>query len=161
MFRKLFFFYIIIYFLYILLGHRFIRMFIYRKKNNIYSESIGDVIFRGFLFCYFALLYNAYYFYNPTTEKYVNALFINMLAIGTYVYKFGKQKDGILLHVLLALPLLLYRQDISSFSPLYLSLFTVLLLISYQHICKLIAIIFKNNFVSINYQKALKYCKVF
>lgn len=52
--------------IYIVFGHRFVRNIVYQQDNKEYSNSVADVVFRGFYLCYIAMLYNAYYFYNPT-----------------------------------------------------------------------------------------------
>ncbi len=131
--------YIVTYVLYIVFGHRFVRNIVYQQENKEYSKSVADVVFRGFYLCYIAMLYNAYYFYNPTKETYYNAIVINVLSILLYAYKYGKhQIDGVLLHIVYGLPLIMVKQKRLDTGYGFFSVFTIAMLLSYRYFCNIL-----------------------
>ena len=157
--KLLIFSYIISYFLYILFGHRFIRNIIYQQENKEYSKSIGDIIFRGYYLCYIALLYNAYYFYNPTVETFYNALMINLVSIVSYGYKYGnKQIDGVIVHLLYSLPVILFKQKRSNNGFGWLTVFTFILLLNYMPFCNVLLHHIFPYMKELDYVSSKNYC---
>jgi len=112
--------YVILYFLYVILGPHFIRRIINNDKLLIIN-TYSKLYKRSIYLSYITLLYNAYYFYNPSLESFYNALFINLISIIGYIIKWNHLKyldpyyfSGIISHVLFFIPILL--------SPFYLNL---------------------------------------
>ena len=151
--------YIISFLLYILLGHRFLRNIVYSQENKEYSKSFADIIFRSFYLCYIALLYNAYYFYNPTKESYYNALLINVISLMTYMYKYGEeQMDGVFIHLLYSLPLLLLHRKKTNNGFGLFSFFTIILLFNYTNICNFLLNSLSPYMIELDYKTSKKYC---
>lgn len=105
--------YLILYFLYVYFGPHFIRRFLKNDKLLI-AENCSEIIKRMFFLSYITYLYNAFYFYNPTTESFLNAILINVFANIGYIIKWYHLKDsdpyyitGIIAHCLTFLPILL------------------------------------------------------
>ena len=112
--------YIILYFLYTILGPHFIRRLINNDKLLI-TNNFSKLYKRLFYFSYITLLYNAYYFYNPSLESFYNALVMNSISILGYIITWNNLKyldpyyfSGIISHILFFIPILL--------SPFYLNL---------------------------------------
>ena len=132
--------YISIYFGYVIFGPHFISRFFKNDKLDI-SNNITDLIKRMFFLSYIALLYNAYYFYNPSLESFYNAIIINIISILGFVIKWYHLRDkdpyyysGILMHILVIVPLLISIFYINlSHNPKFniQSKFTILFLLSY------------------------------
>lgn len=159
MFRYLSVIYIISFLFYIIFGHRFLRNIVYLEENKEYSKSFADIIFRSFYLCYIVLLYNSYYFYNPTKESYYNALLINIISLIAYTYKYGEeQMDGVFIHLLYSLPLLLfYRKKTDTGFGLF-SVFTIILLVNYKYICNFLLNNLHIYFIELDYESCKKYC---
>lgn len=105
--------YVILYFLYVILGPHFIRRLINKDKLLI-ANSFTDIFRRMFFLSYIAFLYNAYYFYNPTLETFINSVLINIVVIIGFIIKWHNllYKDpyyisGIFVHILFLLPVLI------------------------------------------------------
>ena len=118
--------YIILYFLYIILGPHFESRLINNDKLKI-TRNADDLRRRSMFLSYITLLYNAYYFYNPSLESFYNALIINVVSIVGFIIKWDHLKysdpyyfSGIITHILFFIPILL--------SPFYLNLSNILTL---------------------------------
>ena len=133
--------YLLLYVIYIILGPYFITRLIRGKKLNI-TKNIPKILKRTVFISYIALLYNAYYFYNPKIESFINALIINFLAAIAFTAKWYEQRNshpdyypGIIMHFLLILPLLFslfyYNLQLDRLKFGSLSKFTIFLLIIY------------------------------
>ena len=149
--KILVFIYIILYFSYVILGPHFIRRLINSDKLLI-TDNFSKLYKRLLYFSYITILYNAYYFYNPSLESFYNALFMNSICILGYIIKWNDLKyldpyyfSGIITHILFFISILL--------SPFYLNLsntfklgiqsqITIIFLLFYGFI---INIIYKSN----------------
>lgn len=105
--------YLIIYISYVILGPHFIARFIKQDKINV-ATNLQEIIRRMFFLSYLAYLYNAYYFYNPNIETFINALVINFLALIAFIIKWYKLRNddpyyytGIIMHIIVILPVIL------------------------------------------------------
>lgn len=142
--------YIILYFLYIILGPHFIRRLL-KNDQLLISDDLSSLYKRCIYLSYITLLYNAYYFYNPSLESFYNALLINTVSIIGYIIKWNYLKyldpyyfSGIISHVLFFIPILLspfYLNISNTFNIGIQSQFTIILLLFYGFI---INIIYKN-----------------
>lgn len=130
--------YIILYILYVVMGPHFIVKFIKGEKLDI-AKSFTVILLRMIFLSYISLLYAAYYFHKPTSETFVNAVSIILIAtIGFNIKWSGDKNYGTLVHALILLPVLIssyiYKIKISEFQFNNLSLFTTIMLIVYYFI---------------------------
>lgn len=137
--------YLFLYFSYVILGPHYINRFFRGDQLKIASNLIQ--IFRRMLFLsYIALLYSAYYFYNPNIETFINTLIINLISLIAFIIKWYNTKNqhkyyysGIWMHFSLIFPLLLslfFIQIKFNYKFGNLSLFTLVFLIIYLFIEK-------------------------
>lgn len=112
--------YIILYICYIILGPHFIRRIINKDKLLIVNNS-KQLLKRIFYLSYLSLLYNAYYFSNPSLETFYNVVLINTIVIIGFIIKWHYLKNidpyylsGIISHILLSIPIFI--------SPFFLDL---------------------------------------
>ena len=104
--------YIFIYVTYILFGPHYI-MKIANKDNINLPNNIQELGRRMLFLSYISYLYNAYYFYNPNIETFLNAVVINLFAIIAYILKWYNERirdpyyyTGIAMHIIVLLPVL-------------------------------------------------------
>lgn len=112
--NKLVYFYIILYVAYLIFGPHFITRFL-RGKDLRIVKNFDQFIKRVLFLSYISLLYNAYYFYNPNIETFINALIVNFISLLGFSIKWNERKrdlnsdyyPGIFMHVLVVIPVIL------------------------------------------------------
>ena len=130
--------YIILYLLYVVMGPHFIVKSIKGQKLDI-ANSFTVLILRMIFFSYISLLYAAFYFHKPNTEKFVNTVIVILIATIGFNIKWSDDKNyGTLVHFLILLPVLIsyyvYNINISKYKFNNLSLFTIIMLVVYYFI---------------------------
>ena len=103
--------YILLYISYVSFGPHYIMRII--KKNNLdIAENVQEIGQRMFYLSYISYLYNAYYFYNPNVETFVNAIAMNCLSLIAFTVKWYDIRNedpdyysGILMHLIVVIPL--------------------------------------------------------
>lgn len=107
------FIYIFLYISYIIFGPHYIARIIRHDTLHI-ATSTEDIIHRMFYFTYLVILFNAYFFYNPTLIVWIIAIIMNILSIIGFIIKFNYKKDtdpyyklGIVSHIIIAIPLII------------------------------------------------------
>ncbi len=105
------FIYIFLYITYVILGPHYISRIIKNDTLQI-ATSLQEIISRMFYFTYIVILFNAYFFYNPTLTIWIIATIVNILSIIGFIVKFNYKRDtdpyykiGIISHIILSLPI--------------------------------------------------------
>ena len=130
--------YIILYLLYVVMGPHFIVKSIKGQKLDI-ANSFTVLILRMIFFSYISLLYAAFYFHKPNTEKFVNTVIVILIATIGFNIKWSDDENyGTLVHFLILLPVLIssyvYKINISKYKFNNLSLFTIIMLVVYYFV---------------------------
>ena len=132
--------YIILYITYIIFGPHYIMRIV--KKDNInLPNNIQELGKRMLFLSYLSYLYNAYYFYNPNIETFLNAVVVNLLAIAAYILKWYSLRktdpyyySGIVMHIIVLMPVLIslfFYKLLKPTNDWILSKSTLLLIIIY------------------------------
>ncbi len=120
------------------MGPHFIVKSIKGQKLDI-ANSFTVLILRMIFFSYISLLYAAFYFHKPNTEKFVNTVIVILIATIGFNIKWSDDKNyGTLVHFLILLPVLIsyyvYNINISKYKFNNLSSFTIIMLVVYYFI---------------------------
>lgn len=105
--------YIFLYVTYIILGPHYIARIIKNDTLQI-ATSFQEIISRIFYFTYIVILFNAYFFYNPTLTVWIITIIMNILSIIGFIIKFNYKKDtdpyykiGIISHIIISIPIII------------------------------------------------------
>ena len=130
------FIYLFLYITYIIIGPHYIARIIKNDTLQI-ATSFQDIISRMFYFTYIVILFNAYFFYNPTLTIWIITIIMNIISIIGFIIKFNYLKDtdpyykiGIFSHIIISIPIIIgffyYNLNKKYSSKQFIKLFTSL-----------------------------------
>jgi hypothetical protein len=104
--------YVIIFFVYIILGYNFIAQLMDNKKIdfvNLNPNSHAFLLRRLIKLSFIAIILSILFFMNPTLSNYISVSIVNVSIIVCFYLKWGiKEPVNYFLHILTTLPVLFY-----------------------------------------------------
>ena len=129
-------FYLILYVSHLILGPYYINFLLNNKKIKFKTKNIIELLKKSVYITYVSLLFTIYFLIYPTTESFIIACLITLIALLSYIIIYNNSEYlyiSIIDHTLLLVPFIfyyyLYKIDLNKYKYTNLSNFTILYLI--------------------------------